>query len=79
MRTQKQVMTCNDYNVTLCVNDYKPFHIAYNLIILKVDIEKDRESNIKIIMLRYHHLHLTASPDINLNLASDAEVLIKKQ
>ena len=44
-RTRKQVMTCNDCNVTLCVNCYKPFHTAHDINMIKADIENDQESS----------------------------------
>ena len=46
-RTRKQVMTCNDCNVTLCVNCYKPFHTAHDINMIKADIENDQESSIR--------------------------------
>ena len=49
-QTQKQVMTCNDCNVTLCINCYKPFHTAHDINIIKADIENDQESSIKTII-----------------------------
>ena len=49
-RTWKQVMTCNDCNVTLCINCYKPFHTAHDLNMIKADIENDRESTIKTVI-----------------------------
>lgn len=49
-RTRKQVMTCNDCNVTLCINCYKPFHTAHDLNMIKADIENDRESTIKTVI-----------------------------
>ena len=49
-RIQKQVMTCNDFNITLCINYYKPFHTVHDLNMIKVDIENDRESTIKMVI-----------------------------
>ena len=49
-RTRKQVMTCNDCNATLCISCYKPFHSAYDLNMIKADIEDDRGSTIKTII-----------------------------
>ena len=53
-RTRKQVMTCSDCDVTLCVQCYKPFHTVLNLNCTKADIKNDQDVTVKSHPLSSH-------------------------
>ena len=53
-RTRKQVMTCSDCDITLCVQYYKPFHTVLNLNCIKADIENDQDITVKSYPLSSH-------------------------
>ena len=57
-RTRKQVMSCSDCDIPLCVQCYKPFHTVVNLNCIKADIENDQEINIEAYLLPSHRHHV---------------------
>ena len=60
-RTRKQVMSCPDCNLTLCVTCYKPFHTIHNLNSIKADIENDRDITISKLPFYLDTINLETS------------------
>ena len=57
-RTRKQVMSCSDCDITLCVQCYKPFHTVLNLNCIKADIENDQEINLDTYSVASYRHHV---------------------